>query len=114
MKKLSNVIVLVGVAFLLMSTSAAATYIDFRTDEPFITDMPNNMSSYSATIGSLTLTFQPLGVSATKLLYWDDVDGFGVKGGGYDADEIEHPEALKVAFSITTYETYYSLNDLFY
>jgi len=48
-------------------------------------------------------------------LWWDSHDGFGVQeGGGYETDEVEEPERLRVDFSSTVYVSYFALTDLFY
>ena len=114
MKKLLEIFLLVVTFCLFISSSSFATLIDFREHEPFKTDQPNDWNSYSAMIGSLSLTFTPLGTQNSNKLYWDKDDGFGVKGGGYEGDEIEDPEALKIHFSTPTYVSYFDLTDLFF
>jgi len=103
----------------LMPVGAFATFIDFRGDEPFATDKPVGESFYSATVNSLTISFTPLSddVTATPTLWWDVIDGFGVQQGGvggYEIDEIEGPDTLKIDFSKTVYVSYFDLTDLFY
>lgn len=105
---------LAGMILLLLSGPAFAVLIDFRTDAPFPADDPSGDTLYSATIGSLTLTFTPLGIAMPNRLYWDSVDGFGVQGGGYEADEIESPEALRINFSSPIYVNHFGLTDLFF
>ncbi|MDY6950474.1 MAG: PEP-CTERM sorting domain-containing protein [Thermodesulfobacteriota bacterium] len=114
MKRCSQILLVLLTALFALSDSALATVIDFRTDEPFVTDQPNNYAQYQAPIGSLTLTFLPIGTSTQDLLYWDINDGFGVKGGGYEGDEIEFPESLNIHFSAPTYVSHFDLTDLFF
>jgi hypothetical protein len=114
MKRFSKTLILGGMILLLFSGPAFADLIDFRTDAPFPADDPSGDTSYSATIGSLTLTFTPLG-TGTPVLFWDPDDGFGVdEGGGYEYDEIENPEALQISFSSPIYVNYFGLTDLYY
>ena len=115
MKRSSGIIVVAIMVLLLFSGSGYAMFIDFRTDTPFSTDQPDGFASYSAAVGGLTLTFTPLPPTGTTRLYWDDEDGFGVKGGGgYEPDEIEDPEFLKISFSSPTYVQFFDLTDLYY
>ena len=113
MKRFSKTLMLGGMILLFLSGTTFADLIDFRTDSPFPGDDPGGDTFYSANIGTLTLTFTPLG-TGTPILFWDSVDGFGVGGGGYEADEIESPEALRISFSSPIYVNSFGLTDFFY
>ncbi len=96
----------------LSPVASMANFIDFRLT-PFEIGA-NNSPSYSKTKDSLTLTFTPIG-NNTPMLYWDTTDGFGVQaGGGYEADEIEYPESLRIGFSTMIYVSSFDLTDLFW
>ena len=106
----SRRISLLGIMILLfMSSTAFATHIDFTEF-----DVPNanhNVGpNYSTTVNDLTITFTAAG---DENLYWDDTDGFGVWGSGYEWDEIEEPEALIIEFDTPVYVTYFDITDLF-
>lgn len=112
--KSSKALFLVLIIFSVIPSISFASLIDFRTDEPFKTDQPNNQTIYSATIGSLIIDFIPSGPVETPLLYWDSTDGFGVQAGSYEADEVEYPEMLEIHFSEKVYISDFYLTNLFF
>ena len=57
----------------------------------------------------VTVTPEPDG----SLLYWDAKDGFGVRGPGYEYDEVEGSELLVISFSQPVEVTNVALTDLF-
>ena len=75
---------------------------------------PGNAATFSKTIGSLTITIKALPSPAK--LYWDATDGFGVKNSGsngYETDEIESKEILKITFSAPVILNRIYVSDLF-
>lgn len=93
---------------------ALATYVDFRAFSPD-TD-GNNMvdSPYTDTLfGTVTVTFQNASTGGDQL-WWDNEDGFGIYNPGYEIDEIEFPEMMRISFSSAVYVDYFDLTDLFY
>ncbi len=90
-----------------MASPSWAALIDFRTaafapnagDSEFITE-----------IDGVTWTFTANPQGAT--LYWDDVDGYGVRH-DYEMDEIEGLEELRISFSEAVFVNEIHLTDLF-
>ena len=114
LKKITKAMLLSVLSIFLVAGSAMATFIDFRV-APFDSSA-NDATSYSKTVNGLTIHFTPLGITNTiPKLYWDSDDGFGVKcGGGYEKDEVEYPEKLRIDFSSTVRVSNFYLTDLFF
>ena len=104
-----SVLALVAVGFVFAAPRIAqADYIDF-TDIEFSADY---QPSFNVTTWAGDLNFMPSGDNAS--LYWDDVDGYGVRS-AYEDDEIEAGETLTLSFmSGPVYLDSVSLTDLFY
>ena len=94
-------------ALLLVETAGAAT-VNFRDATTFGGAL--NQPSFSASVDgyTITVTAKPKGA----LLWWDSTDGFGVQY-GYEADEIESMERLKIKFSTPVYLSSVLITDLF-
>lgn len=100
-------------ALLLISTGAHATYIDF-TDSAF--SGGNGLGSYQyiqpEPTGDVTITFEA--VTSGSTLWWDSTDGFGIQGSaGYEVDEIDSTEMLRISFSESVSLTQINITDLF-
>jgi len=110
MKK-NLVTALVGLSALLVAPQAFAEEItvDFtgdgngqdRVDEWVVDEGTDGVT--------VTVTPEPDG----SVLYWDATDGFGVRGPGYEADEVEGSELLVISFSQPVEVTEVALTDLF-
>jgi hypothetical protein len=72
----------------------------------------DNQSSFTAVVDGLAVTTTAL-PHPDATLYWDGVDGFGVRY-GYEADEIEECEVLRITFSEQVYIEAIHLTNLFY
>jgi hypothetical protein len=92
--------------FLIAGTAAAAT-VDFR-GAAF--GGANNQTSFSAPVDGYTVTLTTMPTGAR--LYWDSTDGLGVRY-GYENDEIEGRERLKIGFSTPVSLSSVLLTDLF-
>lgn len=112
-KKLTlKVLVVPILSLFLLTTSAFALYIDF-TDSSYSSSY--NQTSYQSnnTIPDLTLTFEALTAGST--LWWDEIDGFGIQGSaGYEGDEIDSSEILRLGFSEGVNIDEIHVTDLFY
>ena len=93
--------------FLIAGTAAAAT-VDFR-DAAF--GGANYQASFSAPIDGYTVTLTARPTTKARL-YWDSTDGLGVRY-GYENDEIEGRERLKIRFSTPVSLSSVLLTDLF-
>jgi hypothetical protein len=87
--------------------SAWAGLIDFR-DVAFTPDAGD--STFTTEVDGVTWTFDANPDGAT--LYWDDVDGYGVRL-DYEMDEIEGIEELRISFSEALFVNEIHLTDLF-
>lgn len=86
--------------------------IDFRND---IFSGANYQRSFTATVDGLSVTLSAYvdgDDSARPTLYWDDIDGIGVRY-DYETDEIEGSERLSIGLSGTVDLTAIMLSDLF-
>jgi hypothetical protein len=102
---------LLAVILLLLAagTSAASTF-DFRDAATFGAAL--NQPSFSAGIDGNTITITAMRNGAR--LWWDHIDGFGVQSRrGYENDEIEGKERLRIGFSTPTSLSSVLITDLF-
>ena len=60
------------------------------------------------------MTWTIVAKPAGAVLDWNDVDGFGNEGPGYEDDEIEEGEVLHIYFSEAVYVHQIHLTDFFY
>jgi len=107
-------------AVLLVASSAQAApfapVVDFR-DSGF--EPPSGADVYSHTASGINFTFEALSLSGAPPivpggeLYWDDIDGFGVKELSYEDDEVEFPEAMRISFGETVQVNRFLISDLF-
>ena len=111
MTKIKKISVLVGLISLFLCGTAFATYIDFRFPDPDLDNDNRVGSGYSKSQDGVTVTIETVG---DEDLWWDSTDGFGIWGAGYEKDEIDSSEIMKVSFSSTVYVSYFDLTDLFY
>jgi hypothetical protein len=103
------VILAAFLVFLLAGTAGAAT-VDFR-DAAFSGAL--NQSSFSANVDGNTITVTAMRTGAK--LWWDPTDGFGVQSRkGYENDEIEGRERLKIGFSVPVHLSGVLITDLFH
>ncbi len=90
--------------------TAQADYIDLTDPEFAAADFAAN---FAVTMYGIDLYIEPSS-NDSPLLYWDDVDGLGVRS-AYETDEIEADEILALHFmSGPVYLDSVSLTDLFY
>lgn len=129
-------IFLTGLALCFLTTTAFATVIDFSLT-PF--DEGHLLDSYAYTVpeDGLTLTLDALSEDPeyVALLWWDEIDGYGVHSyyeppnylphppnvadpfalhPAYKPDEIEGPERLVLSFSSPVYLSKVYIHDLFF
>ena len=90
---------------LLLAGSAAASTVDFRNETTFGGAL-NQTSFFDG--NTITVTAMPNGAR----LWWDSTDGFGVQY-GYEKDEIESVERLKIGFSTPVHLSSVLITDLF-
>lgn len=96
---------------------ASAAYIDFR-DETYTCDPacpdgnPDGKEEAYLEVEGVTWTI--VAKPAGAVLDWNDVDGFGNEGPGYEDDEIEEGEVLHIYFSEAVYVHQIHLTDFFY
>ena len=115
--KYAKVSILVSLFTLLIFGTAFATYVDFRALSPSHT---NNIlpSPYVTLIpGGGTITIEAFSLPNFDLenLWWDNTDGFGISSSaGYEKDEIELMEAMRISFSSPVHVSHFDLTDLFY
>lgn len=110
MEKNLKISMLVLILSFFLLSPALANYIDFR-DFGLATGMVS--SPYTHTLfDAITVTFE--NASADDDLWWDSMDGFGLYGPGYEIDEIESPERMRISFSSPVYVDFFDLTDLFY
>ena len=110
-------LIAVGVlALMLAAGPAQAWYVDFTAMNPDPDN--NNKVDFGWTDAASGFSFYgyntALDPDHPQNLWWDSQDGFGVWGSGYEADEVEQPEALYIDFGRTLYITEVYLTDLFY
>jgi len=122
--KATKLVLLILTGIFLMAGSASASTIDF-TDSYFGTIIPGtptgSSTSASVTAGTATVNFDidgyfgvyDTGTQSAGNLYWDDEDGIGLTGEGYEGDEIESPEYLVITFDEVFLLTSISLTDFF-
>ncbi len=111
MKRLNSIAV--GLLILAIAGTAAATSIDFR-DPAFqpgvgLDHHSVNQSSYSFSFDALNIA--DMGHDGS--LFWDRSDGFGIIGAGWENDEIELPEVLRLSFGETLYLESLVVTDLY-
>lgn len=100
-------------AFLVVTSSASAEFVDFRNASEFGGSDHGTSASFDTDSGA-TATIVPGPAGAT--FYWGTDDGFGVRysgSGAYEYDEIEGPETLSITFSEPVYIESVLLSDLF-
>jgi hypothetical protein len=117
-----------------LATSASAVTIDFSQtafDEGHLLDS----YAYTSPVDSVTLTIDAWTEDPeySALLWWDDIDGYGIQSiyeipnykppnisqgsasqPAYESDEIEGPERLILSFSSPVYLSKIYVHDLFY
>ena len=111
MAKYKKVSILVSLFTLFLFGTAFATYIDFTVPGPDPDNDNRVASGYLINQGGVTVTIESAG---NEVLWWDSTDGFGIWGAGYEKDEIDSSEIMKVTFSSTVYVSYFYITDLFY
>ncbi len=118
MRQLSYATGLVLSIFLLGGAAQATSFapnVDFR-ESAF---QPSGaVSSFSATSHGYHVTIETLkltggGLVSNGRLYWNDEDGYGIIGAGYENDEIELPEVLRISFGSSTYIESALVSDLY-
>ena len=109
--KFKKISLLVGLISLFLYGTAFATYIDFRFPDPDPDNDNRVASGYSKSQDGVTVTIEAVG---NEDLWWDGTDGFGIWGSGYEKDEIDSSEIMKVTFSSTVNVSYFDITDLFY
>jgi hypothetical protein len=118
MGKFFKVPVLVILFTFLIFGTALATYVDFTALNP--PNVNNIVTSPYETphipgVGKITIEAFSLFSLTTENLWWDSTDGFGISSGaGYEKDEIELMETMRISFSSPVYVSYFDLTDLFY
>ena len=118
MTKIKKISVLVGLISLFLYGTAFATYVDFTALSP---PHVNNVltSPYATPIpGGGSITIAAFSISSSGLnnenLWWDSTDGFGISSSaGYEKDEIELLEIMRISFSSPVNVSYFDLTDLF-
>jgi len=103
-------IVMIASILLLIPAFAVADLIDFRSSN----FNPGSAATTTETANGVDITFTASNDSGSPLLYWDSNDGFGVKQGAYEADEIEENERLHIHFATALDVNYFLLTDLFW
>jgi hypothetical protein len=94
----------------LLASAAWADTVDFR--DPNLFGPADEQTSYEAVVlDGYTMTLLPAPDGAR--LWWDAVDGFGVRY-SYEKDEIEGVERLSVHFSSAVHLDTIHVTDLFY
>jgi hypothetical protein len=100
-------------------SARASTTLDF-TESQYDPGLSASTKTVTDVLGDIDITFIALGTSTTPLLTWyvdanssEGDDGFGVFGGGYERDEIELPEVLRISFSQAVIVHSFSLTDFF-
>jgi hypothetical protein len=109
MKKNLKISMLVFMLSFFLLSPALAIYVDFTNFA-----LSGNIvgSPYTDNLsGSITITFENV---SGNYLWWDNKDGFGIYDPGYENDEIESPEKMRISFSTAVYVDYFDLTDLFY
>jgi len=91
-----------------------AEFIDF-TQSQFNPGIDSVSHTVNDVLLDIDVTFTALGASGTNpTLTWDTIDGYGVtSGGGYEYDEVEIPEALRVDFSKPLTVNSFAITDFF-
>jgi hypothetical protein len=118
MTKNKKISVLVGLISLFLYGTAFATYVDFRAFSPGGNIVTSPFST-SILGGTNTITIAAFSISLSGLndedLWWDSTDGFGISSSaGYEKDEIELREVMKISFASPVFVSYFDLTDLFY
>ena len=103
-------------AMILLPFTAQAVYVDF-TDSTGWSPAPGTTSSTQKTVDGITITVSALVDGGAGTLYWDNTDGYGIRGG--EEDEIdarnERIERLRVNFSSPIAQlSRIDITDLFY
>ena len=112
MKKSTKIMIPTILIAFLFCSAAYAAYIDFTTFSPDPDNDHRVTAPYSTTI--LNGTLLTIASAGNENLWWDSSDGFGIWGSGYENDEIETPEKMRLSFSSPLHVSYFSLTDLFY
>ena len=95
---------------LLWAGTAAAAIVDFRNEATFGGAL--NQPSFSANVEGNVITITAIPTGAR--LWWDHTDGLGVQSRyGYERDEIEGVERLKIQFSAPVHLSSVLITDLF-
>ena len=107
MRKIS----LLVIGMILVAASVTASPIDFRGAD-FAPAL--NQPSFNITVDGLGLEFIAEPAGPQTKLWWDNLDGIGIQSlVGYEPDEIEGPELLKLFFSKPVVLNSIHLTDLF-
>ena len=93
---------------LFLAGFTAAATIDFRAS-PF--QGANNLKSFSASVEAYTVTLAATAPNGA-LLYQDSLDGMGVRS-GYEKDEIDGRDRLRISFSAPVTISRILITDLF-
>lgn len=103
----------VGLLILAIAGTASATSIDFRSPDfgPGAGQVHHSVlyAGYSFSLDALNIA--DMGHDGS--LHWDRHDGFGISGSGWEGDEIELPEVLRLSFGETLYLESLVVTDLY-
>ena len=116
MAKYKKVSILVSLFTFFIFGTAFATYVDFRALSPSHTNniLPSPYVTLIPGGGTITIEAFSLPNFDLKNLWWDNTDGFGISSSaGYEKDEIELMEAMRISFSSPVHVSHFDLTDLF-
>jgi len=111
MSKIFKMLMVVLVVGLMFCGNSFAARIDFN-DSVF--SGCKDQVNCTRTVDGIDLTFEALSSTGSPKLWWDNVDGFGVSGVGYEGDEVENPEVLSITFDAPQFVENFYLTDFFY
>ncbi len=95
------------------SASPFRPLVDFRAGGSFQPSGPTDWHHVDLGGVSMIVEAMSLGGGREGTLHWDADDGYGIRGPGYENDEIESPEALRISFSSAIAIERILLSDLF-
>ncbi|KIX14369.1 PEP-CTERM sorting domain-containing protein [Dethiosulfatarculus sandiegensis] len=110
MARVTKILGLVALAVALSAVPAKAAFIDFLNSywNPGSTTETSITRYVSSLDADLTITAS----GGANTLYWDNTDGFGVRGN--EEDEVDKLEKLTLSFDKPVYLSSFNLTDLFY
>lgn len=102
-----------GMLYLAVAGPAGAVAIDFRNHRfapaPDLNHHTVDNRGYSFSFDTLHIA----GMHPNGSLSWNEADGFGIIGAGWENDEIEFPEVLSLSFGETLYVEQLFVTNLF-